>query len=438
RTYPLMSPTVLNVVTCFGTVTALFAATIGMTIFDIKGVLAYSTISQLGFMVAGIGTGGLGLIAGLFHMVTHAFFKSCLFLSAGSVIHGCHHEQDMRKMGGLRKKMPLTFLAMLICTLAIAGVPLFAGFYSKDKIIQSAFMKMTHGGLLDGVGLFAYAGLLIAAAMTAFYMFRLIFMTFFGEARDHHVHDHAHESPAPMVVSLLVLATLGMFGGKMWLRDFDLMGAKGTWFEGLTSEIDDGHHGHGSEHEGSVGEAFSIDRMYPGIAITEMNTYVGDSAEHFQESLHAGHTWAMRGSLAVALGGILLAVFIYLLKKADPAKIAAAFGEMYTTVANKYYVDEFVNATVIKLQMVLARTFKWIDENIVDGVVNGTGKLNRAFGFMWAWFDSTVVDGVVNGVGAVTNMTGSLVRLFQTGRIQQYASLAFGGLLLLFAWLFLA
>ena len=434
RCYPLMSPTVLNVVTCFGTVTALFAATIGMTIFDIKGVLAYSTISQLGFMVAGIGTGGLGLIAGLFHMVTHAFFKSCLFLSAGSVIHGCHHEQDMRKMGGLRKKMPLTFLAMLICTLAIAGVPLFAGFYSKDKIIQSAFMKMTHGGL-NGVGLFAYAGLLIAAAMTAFYMFRLIFMTFFGEPRDHHVHDHAHESPKPMVISLLVLAFLGMFGGKMWLRDFDLLGGHGTWFESLTSKISHADH---VAADVPLSGVFSIDKMYPGIAITEMNTYVGDSANGFLHSLHSGHTWAMTGSLIVAFGGILLAVFIYLLRKADPAKIAAAFGEAYTTVANKYYIDEFVNATVIKLQMVLAYTFKWVDENIVDGAVNGVGKINRTFGFMWAWFDKTVVDGIVNGVGAATNMTGSLVRLFQTGRIQQYASLAFGGLLLLFAWLFLA
>jgi len=437
RCYPLMSPTVLTVVTCFGAFTALFAATIGMTVFDIKGVLAYSTISQLGFMVAGIGTGGFGLVAGLFHMVTHAFFKSCLFLSAGSVIHGCHHEQDMRKMGGLRKKMPLTFIAMLICTLAIAGVPLFAGFYSKDKIIQSAYMSMTHGGGLNGAGLFAFGGLLLAAMMTAFYMFRLIFMTFFGEPKDQHVHDHAHESPKTMTISLLVLAFLGMFGGKMWLLDFDLMGSHGTWFEGLTSEID--HHPESvSRAAGSVSDIFSLERMYPGIAITEMNTYVGDSAEHFQRNLHAGHFWAMTSSLTVAGLGILLAMFIYLFRKVDPGKITASLGELYTTVVNKYYVDEFINATVIKLQMVLAYTLKWIDGNIVDGIVNGTGKLNRSFGFMWAWFDKTVVDGIVNGVGGVTTMTGSLVRLFQTGRIQQYASLAFGGLLLLFAWLFLA
>ena len=434
RCYPLMSPEVLTVVTCFGAVTALFAATIGMTVFDIKGVLAYSTISQLGFMVAGIGTGGLGLVAGLFHMVTHAFFKSCLFLSAGSVIHGCHHEQDMRKMGGLRKKMPLTFLAMLVCTLAIAGVPLFAGFYSKDKIIQSAHMKMMTGGL-DGAGLFAFVSLLLAAAMTAFYMFRLIFMTFFGEPRDQHVYDHAHESPKPMVISLLVLAFLGMFGGKMWLRDFDLLGGHGTWFEGLTAEIS--HADHVDQSVALTG-VFSLEKMYPGVDVTEMNTYVGDSANDFLHSLHVGHTWAMGGSLFVAAFGILLAWFLYVRRKDLPARIAAGFGEVYTTVANKYYVDEVVNATVIKGTMVLARTFKWIDETIVDGVVVGAGKVNRAFGFFWAWFDKTIVDGLVNGVAAVTSTTGSLVRLFQTGRIQQYASLAFGGLLLLFAWIFLA
>ncbi len=152
-------------------------------------------------------------MAGLFHMVTHAFFKACLFLSAGSVIHGCHHEQDMRKMGGLRKKMPLTFTAMLICTLAIAGTPLFSGFYSKDKIIASAWeVVLGHGGW---TGPFALVCLALAAMLTTFYMFRLIFMTFFGEPRDQHIHDHAHESPAPMVISLLALASLGLFGGKM-------------------------------------------------------------------------------------------------------------------------------------------------------------------------------------------------------------------------------
>jgi len=197
RTFPILSPDVLAVVTATGAVTALFAATIGVTSFDLKAVLAWSTISQLGFMVCAIGTGGLGLVAGLFHMVTHAFFKSCLFLSAGSVIHGWHHEQDMRKMGGLRKRMPFTFLAMGISTLAIAGIPMFSGFYSKDKIIMAGFERVLEE--FSGAQAFACFALPVAAALTAFYMFRMMFMTFSGEYRgevsDGHGHDdhHAHE-----------------------------------------------------------------------------------------------------------------------------------------------------------------------------------------------------------------------------------------------------
>src|SRR5688572_12151625 len=174
RCYPMFSPDVLAVVEAVGTLTALFAATIGTTAYDLKAVLAWSTISQLGFMVAAVGLGGV--VAGMFHMVTHAFFKACLFLSAGSVIRGCHHEHDVRRLGGLRRKMPVTFFCMLLSTLAIAGVPLFAGFYSKDAVLQIAFERaaVDHGG----AGLFAALALPVAAAFTSFYMFRLLFLTF--------------------------------------------------------------------------------------------------------------------------------------------------------------------------------------------------------------------------------------------------------------------
>src|SRR5262245_6066831 len=181
RTYPILSPTVLGVVTVVGASTALFAATIGTTCYDLKAVLAYSTISQLGFMVTAVGLGGV--VAGMFHMTTHAFFKACLFLSAGSVIHGCHHVQDMRLMGGLRKKMPITFACMLICTLAIAGVPYFAGFFSKDEIIKAGVLRLLDSSTFDGWALYALIALSLAAALTAFYMFRLVFLTFFGEYR---------------------------------------------------------------------------------------------------------------------------------------------------------------------------------------------------------------------------------------------------------------
>jgi NADH-quinone oxidoreductase subunit L len=183
RMFPLFSPELLTIVTVVGAFTALFAASIGITAWDLKAVLAWSTISQLGFMVAAVGLGSV--TAGMFHMVTHAFFKACLFLSAGSVIHGCHHEQDMRLMGGLRRKMPITFACMLICTLAIAGIPLFSGFYSKDMILMAGYENLLEPEHFGGTALFATLALSCAAFMTAFYMFRMIFLTFFGEYRGH-------------------------------------------------------------------------------------------------------------------------------------------------------------------------------------------------------------------------------------------------------------
>jgi len=407
RIFPLLSPEVLGVVVAIGSITALFAATIGCTVNDIKGVLAYSTISQLGFMVAAIGTGGLGLVAGLFHMVTHAFFKACLFLSAGSVIHGCHHEQDMRKMGGLRKKMPLTFLAMFICTLAIAGMPLFSGFYSKDRIIQSAIEStMTQ---FRGANAFAILALPLAAALTAFYMFRLIFMTFFGEPRDEHVHEHAHESPWPMTVSLLVLATFGLFVGKFWLIDGDFLGHH-TWFT----------------------ERVTAASMYPGIDLMKMNQIA--VSEH---TGHVAHSFAMGISLTVAAFGIFMAWWIYHKKRLNPERITSTLGEVYVTVENKYYIDEAVNGSVIKGSLFLARAQKWIDENIIDGFVLLNGRVHKALGFIGYWIDRTIVDGLVNATGAIAVAFGSVLRLFQTGRVQQYVSLAVAGGLLAAAFLIL-
>jgi len=419
RLYPVLSPDVLVVVTGVGALTAIFAATIGMTVFDIKGVLAYSTISQLGFMVAAIGTGGLGLVAGLFHMVTHAFFKACLFLSAGSVIHGCHHEQDMRKMGGLRKKMPVTFVCMLVCTLAIAGIPLFSGFYSKDKIVQSALMTNELGG--SWASAFAGIALPLAASITAFYMFRLIFMTFFGKPKDEHVHDHAHESPLPMTIALSCLAFLGMVGGQFWLANGDVMGSHPTWFEGIL----------GIHHDYT-----DLSGLYPGVEL--QNTYVGLEAGHVEEVAHHAHSSAVVMSLIVAVLGILLATITYWRKIIDPAKFTATIAPIYRLVLNKYWIDEFANKTVIRLTVVLAKVLKAFDEYVVDGIVLTVGRINKALGFIHAWFDKTVVDGLVNLVGGLSNTFGAALRLFQTGRIQQYVSFAVGGGLLTAAWLILS
>jgi NADH-quinone oxidoreductase subunit L len=421
RTYPLMSPDVLSVVTVVGAFTALFAATIGTTVNDIKGVLAYSTISQLGFMVAACGLGGV--VFGMFHMVTHAFFKACLFLCAGSVIHGCHHEQDMRKMGGLRKFMPVTFACMLASTLAIAGIPLFSGFYSKDEIVKSAFLKgLAH---FDGAGVFAMIALPAAALLTAFYMFRLIFMTFSGEYRggeahghghddhghgDHHGHAHVpHESPWPITVALSCLALLGVLGGHFWLATpTDPLAQHGEpWFLRLVS----------------------LERLYGGL-VTEPKIPV--------ELEEQSHVLALSVSLGVALAGIFIAWRLYVKHKPDPARIARALGEVYHAVASKYWIDELVNATVIRGTIGLALLQKWIDENVVDGIVNGVGIVTRTLGFGSAWFDLRVVDGAVNGVGATTQAFGSVARLFQTGRIQQYVSFAVAGGVLLAAWLILS
>ena len=442
RTYPLMSPEVLAVVTTFGAFTALFAATIGTTVYDIKGVLAYSTISQLGFMVAAVGLGGV--VAGMFHMVTHAFFKACLFLCSGSVIHGCHHEQDMRKMGGLRKMMPVTFACMLVSTLAIAGIPFFAGFYSKDLIVLKAFEKSL--GDFSGSNFFASIALPVAALLTAFYMFRLIFMTFFGEYRgnqahetvsmaadgdahgdddhhghgdahghdDHHGHAHTpHESPWPMTVALCILATLGVLGGHFWIADphsFVFWHAPETWFE----------------------KVVTIDSLYGGA----MAAPVVD--EHIN---HTAHLLALPISLFVAVGGIVLAWLIYgkgwERSQRIAGRITSTLGEVYTAVANKYYIDEIVNATVIRGSMKLGDGLRWVDTNLVDGLVNLTGRTGRQLGDLSGWIDRTIVDGLVNLVGLVTQTFGSVTRLIQTGRIQTYITYAVGGGIAAAAWLIL-
>ena len=422
-------------------------------------MLAYSTISQLGFMVAAVGCGGV--VAGMFHMVTHAFFKSCLFLSAGSVIHGCHHEQDMRKMGGLRKMMPLTFAAMLISTLAIAGVPLFSGFYSKDMIIQYSFLTVMGKGF-DGAGLFTAIALPLAAALTAFYMFRLIFMTFTGTYRGgheevHHLgaesaghdadhghddghgdHGHAHvphESPRPMTVALLCLAGLGFLGGSFWL--VGPFGGDGKWFPKSASVA--------RMYPAEVNEA--IPRLHLEVLAHEADRLEaqGQSVAHLPAAavdrahlIHSAHSRALMVSLLVAGLGILLAYLIYVRRTWDPAAITARLGLVYTTVRDKYYIDEVVNATVIKLTMASSKGLKLFDEYVVDGTVLLVGRINRGVGFMSAAFDRLVVDGLVNYLALACQALGAVVRLFQTGRIQQYATFAMAGGLLLAAWMILA
>ena len=486
RMYPLMSPDALVVITVVGATTALFAATIGMTAWDLKGVLAYSTISQLGFMVAAIGLGGV--VAGLFHMVTHAFFKACLFLSAGSVIHGCHHEQDMRLMGGLRKRMPITFVCMLICTLAISGVPLFSGFYSKDMILKQGFLNLlSHSS--NGASMYATVALAVAACMTTFYMFRMLFLTFFGEYRgdkqdhmyaaelaehgrggnivyhdhghddhgdghgDDHGHAHVpHESPAPIVFAISVLALLGLFGGHFWLMGDPLASHTKPWFVKLVNPTSlygaeigafvSGEQLAGVGH-GEADDHAAVDDHGAPVAAAAADhaaaTSHGAEGAHDPAHLdHEAHVMAVQTSLTVVAIGVLLALLLYVWRRGLPGAIVRAIGPLYRLVANKYYVDEFVNSTVIAGSVATAKVLRLTDEYVVDGLVNLVGRTGKVVGSFSAWVDKTFVDGAVNACALVAQTFGSVVRLFQTGRIQQYATFAVFGGLVAAAWLILS
>ncbi|MDP6849372.1 MAG: NADH-quinone oxidoreductase subunit L [Planctomycetota bacterium] len=401
RIFLMMSPEAQLIVACLGGFTAIFAATIGITQFDIKKVLAYSTISQLGYMICAIGAGGVA--AGLFHMLTHAFFKACLFLGSGSVIHGCHHEQDMRKMGGLRSKMPITWLTMLVSTLAISGVPFFAGFYSKDAIIAKTLERsMVEGSLIWSLPFYM---LIVAAGITAFYMFRLMFMTFHGKPRGHGA-EEAHESPWTMTVPLVVLGLLAVVGGKFWILDpvHGVSGGEHPWF----------------------------------LHLVENPVAFGAAAIHVTETqAHHAHHSAMVISLSVAGFGIFLACLFYLWRVLNPAKVATALGGVYRLVLDKYRFDELYQATVIRGTTIFSAFLAWFDRTFVDGVVNGMGATMKGLSNLSAAHDRVVVDGFVELVAEVTSSAGQLMRRFQTGRIQQYAYFTFAGAVLIAAVLLL-
>lgn len=317
-----LAPIALGVVTVVGAATALFAATVGLTQFDIKRVIAYSTCSQLGYMFFALGVGGYS--AAMFHLMTHAFFKALLFLGAGSVIHALHHEQDMRKMGGIRKKVPVTYWMMMIGSLALAGVGIpgvfgLAGFYSKDLILESAFA-------VGGVGEFAFWIGIIAAFMTAFYSFRLIFLTFHGEYRgDPHTFEHAHESPKVMLIPLFILCTGAIFAG--WFA-YD-------WF----------------------GEYKYADKFWNGALVAQ---------KEIIQMAHAVPTWVKWAPLIVGLAGIGLSAFVYLGSTTRGPAIARTFRPLNTFFFNKWYFDELYEAIFIRPAMKLGNLFWKSDARIVD------------------------------------------------------------------------
>ena len=358
-----------------GATTAFFAATVGLVQNDIKRVIAYSTCSQLGYMFVAAGVGVYSVA--MFHLLTHAFFKAMLFLGAGSVIHGMHHEQDMRNYGGLRKKLPYTFWAMMIGTLAITGVgiPLthygFAGFLSKDAVIESAFAG-TAGG-------YAFWMLVIAALFTSFYSWRLIFMTFFGKPRgDKHTHDHAHESPAVMLVPLGVLSLGAIFSGMLWYNSFfghtDTVGKFfGVPYAEAGANSDDhgatkAEDGHGDDH----GEAKAEKHHYvftgkPGegaIYTAENNTVLNDA--------HEVPKWVKVSPFIAMLIGFITAMWFYIWNPSLPAKLAESQRPLYLFLLNKWYFDEIYDFLFVNPAKALGR-FLWKkgDGRVIDGTING-------------------------------------------------------------------
>jgi NADH-quinone oxidoreductase subunit L len=368
-----------------GATTAFFAATVGLVQNDIKRVIAYSTCSQLGYMFVAAGVGAYG--PAMFHLLTHAFFKAMLFLSAGSVITAMHHEQDMRNYGGLRKKIPFTFWMMIIGTLAITGVGIpfsgemfgvpigFAGFLSKDSIIESAYAS--------GVG-YAFWMLVIAALFTSFYSWRLIFLTFFGKERgDHHAHEHAHESPLVMLVPIGVLSLGAIFGGMLWYNSFFGDHTKFTEFFGLPHhaevEMVDGHgeatgeaaaDAHGEAVVAHAGEEMHAEAHAEGVApqgaifVAADNTILDDA--------HHAPTWVKVSPFIAMLIGLVMAMWFYIWSPSLPKKLAESQPVAYRFLLNKWYFDEIYDALIVRPVLALGRFFwKRGDEGTIDGAING-------------------------------------------------------------------
>ena len=394
-----------------GGVTAVFAATIGLVQNDIKKVLAYSTVSQLGYMFLAAGVGAY--VAAIFHVVTHAFFKACLFLGSGSVIHACGGEQDMRKMGGLKKYMPKTYWTFWIATVAIAGIPPLAGFVSKDAILAKAFEAGYTN--LNGFATVYYLLWILGlggAAMTAFYMFRLVYMTFEGQFRGgEEAEHHLHESPWTMTLPLQILAFLSIVGGLVIGFPGQLFHLKDTSF---------------------------IDRFVGPLILGAGGHHGG---EHGGHAISLGLEWGLVVlSVAVAAGGILLARRWY---KSDPEfsipkALAERFPFAYKLLLNKYWVDEIYDATVIRGTVGLARFLWEFDARVVDGAVNGTRHTTVGTSFLSGIFDLRVVDGAVNLLGTVNQKASRYFRRLQVGFTQGYAMVMVFGAALLLAVFFIS
>jgi NADH-quinone oxidoreductase subunit L len=471
RTFAMMTADALMVIAYIGAITAFIAATIAIAQNDIKKVLAYSTVSQLGYMVMALGVGAY--TAGFFHLITHAMFKAGLFLGSGSVIHAMHHAlhthhdhdtdpQDIRNMGGLGKRMPVTFWTFVMYTLAISGVPLTSGFLSKDEILAGtvAFGDLTGHLVIPIVGFFV-------AGLTAFYMFRLVILVFLGEHTNHQRYGDIHESPVTMTLPLIGFAMMSFFA----FYSFNPFGAADGWF------FD------------------AIQR--PETVVPAATAALG--AGEFNEAVHHAHSTAMILSLTMAGLGILLAFATYRWQKINADAVAGALRPVHGFLMNKWYFDELYDATAVKGTMLFTRMFRWFDNVIIDGLVNGSASWTRAITLgtkrnweegnlgavfylivagavsvytawltgttVWAdqvtitqgiWyviisisvggltfflfyagvggFDNRIVDGMVNLIAYLAGFFGLLTRRIQTGKVQTYLAFVLLGIMVFFLW----
>ncbi len=362
----VLAPTSMAIVAIVGGFTALYAATIGLAQNDIKRVLAYSTISQIGYMFLACGVGAFS--AGIFHLTTHAFFKALLFMGAGSVIHALSGEQDMRYMGGLKNRLPFTYKAFLIATLSISGIPLLAGFFSKDEILWKAYSSGHGHPLLWILGL-------ITAILTAFYMFRLLYLTFHGKSNvTAEAEKHLHESPPVMLIPLYILAFLSIFGGYIGLPH--ALGG-GAWFENF---------------------------LKPVIA---ESAHVIETGSHHAPSLEY---ILMLASVVAVLLGIVVAYNFYIKNPEKPKQLAQRFAGCYRLIFNKYYIDEVYDYLIVKPLYILSLIF-------------------------WKIFDVRVIDGFVNRLAKFFGSMSERFRILQTGFVRNYALVFFIGVIILVGYL---
>jgi proton-translocating NADH-quinone oxidoreductase chain L len=390
RFYPVFTPEVLLVIAYIGCITLFLAATIAIVHTDIKRVLAYSTVSQLGYMMLALGVGGW--IAGMFHLITHAFFKSLLFLCSGSVIHGVH-TNDITKMGGLRHKMPWTAYTMLVGCLAIigTGIPFvggFSGYYSKDSIIAQA-LSFTNENPAHRILFYVAAG---GASLTAFYMFRLWYLTFAGPPRDQHKYDHAHEAPKVMYYPLVVLAVFAFgIGFPLW---------------GLTTLLEQGRP-IGATLQMQVGSVWEALR-YPHEHLSHLDPV------HIPASLVAFGT---------ALAGFLLATVFYGWRWLDPREVRDQFSGVYRFLWHKWYFDELYHALFVAPVLFISRRVADFDRRVIDRFVDGCAWVVRQAAVVDDWIDRLFVDGLVNLTARWTHATGVALRSVQTGKLRQYVML---------------